>query len=60
MAAKFVITKDNRGEFRFKLVASNGETIATSEGYKAKASAKNGIESVKKNAPGADIVDETD
>ncbi len=59
MAGKFVITKDKRGEFRFKLVASNGETIATSEGYSAKAGAKNGIESVKKNAPEADIVDET-
>ena len=59
MAGKFVITKDKRGEFRFKLVASNGEIIATSEGYKAKAGAKNGIESVKKNAPDAAIVDET-
>jgi len=60
MAGKFVITKDKRGEFRFKLVASNGEIIATSEGYNAKAGAKNGIESVKKNAPEADIVDETE
>jgi uncharacterized protein YegP (UPF0339 family) len=60
LAAKFVITKDKRGEFRFKLVASNGETIAVSEGYKAKASAKNGIESIKKNASGAEVVDESD
>ena len=59
MAAKFVITKDKKGEFRFKLVASNGETIATSEGYKAKAGVKNCIESIKKNAAGAEIVDET-
>ena len=59
MAANFVITKDKRGEFRFKLVASNGETIATSEGYKAKSGAKNSVESVKKNAPIAGIVDES-
>ena len=60
MAAKFVIKKDKRGEFRFNLVASNGEVIATSEGYKAKAGAMNGIESVKKNAPVANVVDETE
>ena len=38
---------------------SNGEIIASSEVYKSKASAKNGIESVRKNAPGATVVDET-
>ncbi|MFH1944864.1 MAG: YegP family protein [Acidobacteriota bacterium] len=48
--------KDKKGEFRFRLKAANGETIATSEGYKTKASCKNGIESVKKNA-GATVVD---
>lgn len=60
MAGKFVITKDKRGEFRFKLVAGNGEIIAVSEGYAAKSGAKNGIESVKKNAPTAVVVDESD
>ena len=35
--------------------ARNGEIIASSEGYKSKASCLNGIESVKKNAPDADI-----
>ena len=60
MAAKFVISKDRKGEFRFKLVAPNGETIAVSEGYTAKSGAKNGIESVKKNAPVAEVVDESD
>ncbi len=48
--AKFVVTKDKRGEFRFALKASNGQTILTSEGYKAKASCMNGIESVRKNS----------
>ena len=59
MAGKFVITKDKRGEFRFVLKAGNGEVIASSEGYKTKASANNGIESVRKNAPEAAVVDET-
>lgn len=57
MAGKFVVTKDKAGEFRFKLVATNGQTIAVSEGYKTKASAMNGIESVKENAPKAAIED---
>ena len=50
MAGKFVIKKSSDGQFRFVLKAGNGETILTSELYKAKASALNGIESVKKNA----------
>jgi uncharacterized protein YegP (UPF0339 family) len=56
MAAKFELYKDAKGEFRWRLVASNGQAIATSgEGYKSKESAKDGIESVKKNAPRAEI-----
>ena len=55
---KFELYTDKAGEFRFRLKARNGEIIATSEGYKAKASALNGIESVKKNAPEADTVKE--
>jgi uncharacterized protein YegP (UPF0339 family) len=59
MAGKFVITKDKKGEFRFSLKAGNGEVIAISEGYAAKASALNGIESVRKNAADAAVVDES-
>ena len=55
---KFEIYEDNAGEFRFRLKATNGEIIATSEGYKAKAGCKNGIESVIKNAADAEIVAE--
>jgi uncharacterized protein YegP (UPF0339 family) len=56
MAAKFELYKDTKGEFRWRLVAANGQTIATGgEGYKSKESAKDGIESVKKNAPRAEI-----
>jgi uncharacterized protein len=51
MAGKYEIYKDNAGEFRFRLKAGNGQIILASEGYKAKASAVNGIDSVRKNAP---------
>lgn len=53
---KYEMYVDKAGEYRFRLKARNGEIIATSEGYKAKASCINGIESVKKNAPDAEIV----
>jgi len=55
--AKFEINKDKAGEFRFKLVAVNGQTIAVSEGYTTKNNALNGIESVKQNAAEAVIED---
>ena len=55
---KFEIYADKAGEFRFRLKATNGQIIAVSEGYKAMASCKNGIDSVKKNAPEASIVEE--
>ena len=56
---KFEVYKDKAGEFRFRFKASNGETMFSSEGYKAKASALNAIESIKKNAPGANTDDQT-
>lgn len=56
---KFVITKDNAGEYRFTLVASNGQTVAISEGYKAKASAVSTIESIKAKAGAATVEDTT-
>ncbi len=55
---KFEIYTDKAGEFRFRLNAKNGQIIAVSEGYKSMASCKNGVESVKKNAPDADVVEE--
>ena len=55
---KYEIYADKAGEFRFRLKAKNGEIIATSEGYKTKASCQNGITSVGKNAPDADVVAE--
>ena len=51
MAGKFEIKKAKDGEFYFHLRASNGQIILSSEMYKQKSSAENGIESVKKNSP---------
>ncbi len=59
MAGKFVLKKGTTGKYHFNLVASNGQVIATSESYERKQSALNGIESVKSNAPTAEIDDET-
>ena len=55
MAGKFEIYKDKRGEYRFRLKASNGQVIAVGEGYSSKAACENGIASVQKNAPDAKI-----
>lgn len=55
---KFEVYTDKAGEFRFRLTASNGQTIAVSEGYTAHANCLNGIESVKENAPDAEVVNE--
>ena len=59
MAGKFVLKKGSSGKFHFNLLAGNGQVIATSETYESKASALNGIESVKNNAPGAETDDQT-
>jgi hypothetical protein len=47
---KFELFRDTAEEFRFRLKAANGEIIGASEGYKAKAGALNGIESVRTNS----------
>lgn len=54
---KFELYKDKAGKFRFRLKAHNGQEVLASQGYTAKASCKNGIASVQKNAPGAEIVE---
>lgn len=54
---KFEVYEDKGGEYRFRLKATNGQIIAVSEGYTAKASCLNGIESVQKNAPEAEIAE---
>ena len=57
---KFEVYTDKAGEFRFRLKAKNGQIIAVGEGYKAMKSCLNGIESIRKNAPEADIKDEAE
>jgi uncharacterized protein YegP (UPF0339 family) len=60
MSAKFEYYADKAGKFRFRLKAGNGEVIAVSEAYNSKDSCLKGIESVKKNAPGAEAVEVKD
>ena len=52
---KFEVYTDKGGEFRFRLKARNVEVIAASEGYKAKVSCLNGVDSVRRNAPDAAV-----
>jgi uncharacterized protein YegP (UPF0339 family) len=53
---KFEWFKDKAGKFRFRLLAANGEIIAASEAYSSKEACLSGIESVKKNAPRAEVI----
>ena len=55
---KFEIYRDKAGEFRFRLKATNGQVIATGEGYSSLANCQNGVDSVKRNAPDAEIVEQ--
>lgn len=55
---KFEVYTDKKGEFRFRLKATNGQIIAVSEGYKAISGCMNGIESVKKNAGSEAVMQE--
>jgi hypothetical protein len=59
MAAKFELTKDAAGKYRFNLKAANGEIIASSEAYETKNGALAGIESARTNAPVAELDDQT-
>ena len=58
-AATFEIKEAKNGQFLFNLKAGNGEIIAVGEAYESKAGALNGIESIKKNAADATLVDQT-
>jgi hypothetical protein len=56
----FEIYKDAKGEFRWRLKASNGQIVATGgQGYSAKADCKHAIESIQKNAATATVEDST-
>jgi len=56
---RYTRTTTSTGKFRFALTATNGQTIGISENYESAGARDNGIESVKKNAPDADIKDLT-
>lgn len=57
MAAKFEMYTDKAGKFRFRLKAGNGQIIAVGEPYETRAACMNGIDSVKRNAPAAKVVE---
>lgn len=56
---KFVVKKGSNGQYRFNLVAGNGQVVATSESYQRKTSALNTIASIQKSVGDAKIEDET-
>lgn len=59
MPGKFVVKKATTGKFRFSLLSTSGQTVATSEAYNSKASALNGIKAVRNLAAGAELEDQT-
>src|SRR4029079_9408545 len=59
MPGKFVVKKGSTGTFRFSLLSTNGQVVASSEAYETKRAAMSGVASVQKLAAGAKIVDTT-
>jgi uncharacterized protein len=59
MPGKFVVKKGTTGKFRFSLLSTNGQVVATSEAYNTKASAMGGIRSVRNLAADAALEDQT-
>ena len=59
MPGKYVVKKGSTGKFRFSLLSTNGQVVATSEAYNSKASCMNGVRSVQKLAADAVIEDQT-
>jgi uncharacterized protein len=59
MPGKFVVKKGSTGKFRFSLVSTNGQIVATSEAYNSKASCMNGIKAVRSLAADAALEDQT-
>lgn len=57
MAAKFEVYQDKSGQFRFRLKASNGQTVASSEAYSSRSAAHEGARATQRAAAAADIVD---
>jgi uncharacterized protein len=59
LPGKFIVKKGTTGKFRFSLVSTNGQVVASSEAYETKRAAMNGIASVRKLAAAAVLVDST-
>jgi uncharacterized protein YegP (UPF0339 family) len=59
VAGKFVVKKGPTGKFRFSLLSTNGQVVAVSEAYETKRAALSGVESVRKLAAAATLVDTT-
>lgn len=59
MPGKFVVKKGSTGKFRFSLLSTNGQVVATSEAYNSKASAMNGIKAVRTLSADAGLEDQT-
>jgi uncharacterized protein YegP (UPF0339 family) len=59
MAGKFEVYKDKAGKFRWRLLAANGENVASGEAYETKAAAIKGTEAVQRAADGAKLDDVT-
>jgi uncharacterized protein len=59
MPGKFVVKKGPTGKFRFSLLSTNGQVVASSEAYETKRAVLSGVASVQKLAAGAKIVDTT-
>ena len=54
---KYELYQDKSGAFRFRLKSRNGKIVAISEGYSTKAACENGIDSIRKNAPDAEVAE---
>ncbi len=59
MPGKFVVKKGTTGKFRFSLVSTNGQVVASSESYNSKPAAMNGIKAVRSLAADALLEDQT-
>lgn len=57
--SKFEVKEAKNGKWHFNLKATNGQVIGSSQLYASESGMKNGMESVMKNAPGAEVVDLT-
>ncbi|WP_037604190.1 YegP family protein [Streptacidiphilus rugosus] len=57
MPGKFEVHQDKAQEFRFTLKAATGEVIAMSEVFDSREACEKSIESVRKHAPYAKLVD---